>query len=130
MGGAIRIGLAVLRAARLALLVGGVSGVAPAMASGAGHGGAAGGSSHAGARHGAARAMSRKARHHRARDAGGPSEAPPSPRPHPPAHPDSYYADPRSPGYIPYCDAGSLYDDPSSCAELIELFSEEVPPDG
>ncbi len=33
---------------------------------------------------------------------------------------DPYYASPASPGYVPYCDARSLYYDPESCEDMIE----------
>ncbi len=37
-----------------------------------------------------------------------------------PAEADPYFSDPASIGYVPYCDPGSLYYDPSSCDDMTE----------
>jgi hypothetical protein len=42
--------------------------------------------------------------------------------PYVPSHETDYdtdFTDPSSSGYVPYCDSGSLYYDPSSCDEMI-----------
>lgn len=94
-----------------------------ALASGhGGHGGSR--SAHAGTR-AAARARppssgGRRHVRHSGALVGYPGYVPYSPYPYP--HEAEYgtcFTDPSSRGYVPYCDPGSLYYDPSSCEELI-----------
>jgi hypothetical protein len=109
--------------AAVGALLGLAGGYTVALASGhGGHG--VGRSAHGGTR-AAARAPppssgSRRHIRHFGALVGYPGYGPYSPYPYPhEADYGTYFSDPSSPGYVPYCDPGSMYYDPSSCEELI-----------